>query len=70
MLLKAKADESRVAQKLIATAAELDEIAAGERDGPALRGWRRKVFGTDALRLCGGEIALSAKGSRVRIVEL
>ncbi|MDT0684144.1 ribonuclease D [Roseicyclus sp. F158] len=70
VLLKAKAEQEGVAQKLIATSSELDAIAAGERNGPALKGWRGEVFGTDAMRLCAGEIALSAKGSSVRIVEL
>ena len=69
-LLKAKTEDSGVASKLIATSADLDAIAAGERDVPALRGWRAEVFGQDALRLCEGKIALSAKGSDVRIVEL
>ncbi|NBC88974.1 MAG: ribonuclease D [Alphaproteobacteria bacterium] len=70
VLLKAKAEGSGVAQKLIASAADLDAIAAGERDAPALRGWRHEVFGEDALRLCAGEIALAAKGPRVEIVSL
>lgn len=70
VLLKAKSDQAGVAQKLIATAAELDEIAAGQRNGHALKGWRREVFGADALRLCDGEIALRADRQRVAIVEL
>jgi ribonuclease D len=70
VLLKAKSEASGVAQKLIATSAELDEIAAGEFDGAAFKGWRREVFGEDALRLCKGEVALAAKGGRVRIVDL
>ncbi|WP_172329337.1 ribonuclease D [Mangrovicoccus sp. HB161399] len=70
VLLKAKAEQSGVAQKLIATTAELDAIAAGERDLMALKGWRRSVFGEDALRLCEGGIALSAQGDTIRIVEL
>jgi ribonuclease D len=70
VLLKAKADQEGVAQKLIATAADLDGIAAGLRDAMALQGWRREVFGADALRLCEGEIALKADGSRVVTVEL
>ena len=45
-------------------------IAAGDRDVPALNGWRREAFGEDAIRLCRGEIALSAKGSEVRVVQL
>ena len=68
VLLKARADAEGVAAKLIATASELDALAAGARDLPSLRGWRREVFGADALRLCEGEIALSAKGGRVRVV--
>ncbi|TCO69017.1 ribonuclease D [Rhodovulum euryhalinum] len=70
VLLKAKSEETGVAQKLIATASDLDLIAAGERDVPALRGWRREVFGEDALRLCSGKIALAAKGSNVEVVTL
>ncbi|MGN7870402.1 ribonuclease D [Paracoccus haematequi] len=68
VLLKAKADVSGVAPKLIASSAELDAIASGERDLPALKGWRAEVFGNDALRLANGEIALSAKGGAVRVV--
>ncbi|MEL7345561.1 MAG: ribonuclease D, partial [Pseudomonadota bacterium] len=70
VLLKAKADEVGVAQKLIATASDLDEIAAGLRDGAVFKGWRKVAFGDDALRLCEGEIALAAKGSKVKIVAL
>ena len=40
------------------------------RDVAALKGWRREVFGEDALRLCNGEIALTAVGSDLKVVEL
>lgn len=70
VLLKAKSEETGVAQKLIATSAELDAIAAGLRDVAPLHGWRHEVFGEDALRLCRGEIALTAKGSEVRVIAL
>ena len=70
VLLKSKAEASGVAARLIASSAELDLIAAGRRDVGALAGWRKEVFGTDALRLCDGQIALAAKGSAVQIVEL
>lgn len=68
VLLKAKADAAGVAPKLIASSSELDAIATGERDLPALQGWRAEVFGRDALRLASGEIALSAQGGAVRVV--
>lgn len=70
VLLKAKTESASVAAKLIATSSELDAIAAGLRDVPALSGWRNEVFGTDALRLCDGEIALTADGTSIRIVDL
>ncbi|MCC6006804.1 MAG: HRDC domain-containing protein, partial [Rhodobacteraceae bacterium] len=60
VLLKARSEESGVAQKLLASASELDDIASGARDVPSLSGWRAEVFGHDALRLCSGEIALQA----------
>lgn len=70
VLLKAKSEETGVAAKLIATAADLDRIAAGKRDVDALHGWRLDAFGHDALRLARGEIALTASGGAVRVVSV
>ena len=70
VLLKAKSESLGVAPRLIASSADLDLIAAGDRSVPALSGWRHEAFGDDAVRLCKGEIALSAKGSEVRVVRL
>lgn len=70
VLLKAKSEDEGVAQKLIASSADLDAIAAGERDVHALRGWRREVFGSDALLLCEGKVALAAKGQSVITIRL
>lgn len=70
VLLKAKTEQAGVAAKLIAPAADLDAIAGGQRDVAALAGWRREVFGNDALRLCNGEIALTARGNDVKVVDV
>ena len=71
VLLKAKAEKYRVAQKLIATAADLDALAAGDdSDARVLKGWRREVFGEDALRLREGKIALSATPRGVKLIDL
>ena len=70
VLLKAKSDTAGVAAKLIAATSELDALAAGMRDVPSLKGWRRDVFGADALRLCDGEIGLATKGQKVVTVDL
>ncbi|MEM1265943.1 MAG: ribonuclease D [Pseudomonadota bacterium] len=71
VLLKARAEETGVAQRLIASAADLEDLAAAESDDLAvLRGWRGRVFGADAIRLREGRIALSAADRTVRIVDL
>ncbi len=72
VLLKMKCAEADVAAKLVASVAEVEAIAAfGEKaDVPALKGWRRAVFGGDALRLRNGEICLALDGDRVALNEL
>ena len=72
VLLKARAESAGVAQRLIASSADLDALANGtpEEAIPALHGWRFEVFGADALRLKRGEIALAAAGNSVRVVPL
>lgn len=66
VLLKAAAARNRVAPKLIASAADLERIAAeSEPDLPALKGWRRALFGEDALRLKRGEIAMAVASGEV-----
>ncbi|HYG85856.1 MAG TPA: ribonuclease D [Azospirillum sp.] len=69
VLLKMKCDENHVASKLVASAADLDAIAADDNaDVPALHGWRRELFGNDAIALKHGRIALAILERRVRIV--
>lgn len=71
VLLKAKSDNAGVASKLIATVADLEKIALSD-NAPveALTGWRRQLFGEDALKLKRGEIALVLNGPRVEVVEI
>lgn len=70
VLLKAKAAEAGVATRLIASAADLDAMAAGQHDVPALHGWRNEVFGRDAMRLCEGRVGLAVNGRSVTTVPL
>jgi ribonuclease D len=71
VLLKAKSDNAGVATKLIANVADLEKIALDdESDIDALKGWRRQLFGEDALKLIRGEIALVLNGARVEVVEI
>jgi ribonuclease D len=69
VLLKNNCEEHDVAQKLVATAADLERIAADDNaDVAALRGWRKEIFGTDALDLKHGRLAMTAKGKRVELI--
>jgi len=70
VLLKLKSEQHSVAARLIATSADLDAIAEHDdaADTPALRGWRARIFGDDALAVRNGELALRARGDRVELV--
>ncbi len=71
VLLKAKSDNAGVATKLIANVADLEKIALSDSaEVEALKGWRRQLFGEDALKLKRGEIALVLNGPRVEVVEI
>lgn len=69
VLLKSAAARHRVAPRLIADSSDLERLAReDEPDVPALTGWRRQLFGEDALRLKNGELALTLHSGDVRIV--
>ncbi|MFM2045764.1 MAG: putative ribonuclease [Pseudomonadota bacterium] len=71
VLLKMVGDDAEVASRLIANAADLEAIAADDHaDVPALKGWRREVFGEAALKLKHGRLAMAVDGKRVKLVEL
>jgi ribonuclease D len=71
VLLRYEADHHNVAPRLIASAADVEAIAANdEADVPALRGWRRKVFGERALALKHGRLALKLKDGKVSVEDV
>jgi ribonuclease D len=70
VLLKATAGRHGVAPKLIATSDELEQIArSDDADAAVLRGWRRKLFGEDALALKRGDLALVIREGNVTVLE-
>jgi ribonuclease D len=71
VLLKQRCEDFGVAQKLVASADDLEAIAADDKaEVPALHGWRREVFGGDALALKHGRLALTAGRNRIELVPL
>jgi ribonuclease D len=71
VLLKMKCDVHEVAQKLVASAPDIDAIAADDNaDVPAMHGWRYELFGEDAMKLKHGHLALafSPDGRRLRLI--
>jgi ribonuclease D len=60
VLLKMVAEENGVAARIIANTDDLERLAADDlADVAALRGWRRHLFGEQALALKRGDLALS-----------
>ena len=70
VLLRMTSEKHGVAAKVIATVDDLDRIAGDdEADVPALKGWRRQLFGETALALKHGKIALAVERGRVVAVD-
>jgi ribonuclease D len=69
VLLAAKCEDHHVAARLVASSDDIDRLATEESpDIPALHGWRREVFGEDALALKQGRVALGVAGRRIRLI--
>ena len=69
VLLRSAAAQHKVAPRLIADSEDLERLATeNEPDIVALAGWRRKLFGDDALALKRGETALTLQNGEVRLV--
>ncbi|TAL02957.1 MAG: ribonuclease D [Rhodospirillaceae bacterium] len=72
LLLKTRSETHHVAQRLIATSEDIEALAQSDTaDVPALHGWRRELFGADAIKLKHGKLAvgLSADGNTVEVFE-
>lgn len=69
VLLRIKGDENGVAAKLIATAEDLEKIVKRQdNDCMALKGWRKIVFGDDALAMREGRLALSVDKKGLKLI--
>jgi ribonuclease D len=68
LLLKIRAKEAGVAPRLIARSEDMEALAAGQRSGLALlEGWRRGLFGDDALALVEGRLGFSVRNGKLKM---
>jgi ribonuclease D len=66
VLLRMTSEQHGVAAKVIATVDDLERIASDDSaDVAALKGWRREMFGEQALALKHGRISLAIERGRV-----
>ncbi|MEO0908809.1 MAG: ribonuclease D [Pseudomonadota bacterium] len=71
VLLKYIVEKHGVAAKIIATVDDLEKIAADDKaDVPALKGWRKELFGKRALELKNGRIALGYRDREVQVIKM
>jgi len=71
VLLKRQCEAYDVAPRLIASSADIEALALDpQADIPALKGWRREVFGGQALALMRGEIAMRLVKGKLELVEV
>ena len=73
VLLKVQCDAHEVAPKLVASADDLDAIAADDAaDVAALQGWRREVFGDSALAVKHGRLAFAfdPESARLKLIDV
>ena len=71
VLLKTIAGKHNVASKIIANARDLEKIALDDNaDVSALKGWRRDLFGADAIALKHGKISLGLRNGIIATIEV
>ena len=70
VLLRQVAEAHGVAPKMVATVDDLEALALDDDASvPALKGWRRNIFGNRALDLKQGRLALTVENGKVTLLE-
>ncbi len=71
VLLRAVSEELEVSPRLIASSADLEDIANSDaQDNPIFHGWRREVFGESAIRLKNGKVGIAVKNRKVSVFDI
>lgn len=66
-LLRLRTEYVDIAPRMVANNADIEKLAAfGDKaDVAALKGWRKEIFGDDAIKLLAGKIGLRLEGRKV-----
>ena len=67
IILLSSAEKYNISPLLIANKEDIKDIALGNKDVKALKGWRYKIFGSSALKLIEGSLTLKVKDGSVII---
>ena len=68
LLLKLKAEVHGIASSMIADKDDLEAIALGKNETPAMQGWRYEIFGQNAEALLKGKLRLSLNPKNKQVV--
>jgi len=66
-LLRLRTEYVDIAPRMVANNADIEQLAAfgAKADIAALKGWRKEIFGDDALKMLEGKIGLRLQGREV-----
>ena len=67
IILLSCAEKYNISPLLIANKEDIKQIAQGEKDVKALKGWRYEIFGSSALKLIEGSLTITVKEGAVII---
>jgi ribonuclease D len=71
ILLSSTAEENEVAQKLIASTQDLEDLIADDSaDIKTLKGWRYELFGKKALDFKNGKVAITMEENKVTLKDI
>ena len=69
VMLRQCSERTGVASRLIASVSDLEQVAADDNaDVRTLKGWRRDIFGEQALALKRGELAIIVENNAIRLL--
>ncbi len=67
VILEIRSQENNITPSIIATSADLEKILNCDKNIKCLSGWRKDIFGNDAINFLDGNLSISMNDSKVKI---